>query len=181
MSGANGRHLISVLVENKFGVLARISGLFSARGFNIQSLSVGTTDDASVSRITLVVAGDEQILDQVKKQLNKLVDTIKVVDLTTQPHVERELALIKVRAPYESRSEIMQIVDVFRSKIIDVSRDALTVELTGDDGKILAMLDLLGEFGIVELARSGKVALSRGAKPAAKVPPLPESMERVRN
>ena len=174
-------HIISVLVENRFGVLTRISGLFSARGFNIQSLSVGPTDDESVSRITLVVGGDEQILDQVKKQLNKLIDTIKVVDLTTQPHVERELALIKVRAPYESRSEIMQMVDIFRAKIIDVSRDAVTVELTGDDGKITAMLDLLTEFGVVEIARSGKVALSRGAKPAAKIPPLPESLERVRN
>lgn len=177
----NSSHIISVLVENRFGVLARISGLFSARGYNIQSLSVGPTDDPTVSRITLVVGGDEQILDQIKKQLNKLIDTIKVVDLTTQPHLERELALIKVRAPYESRSEIMQIVDIFRAKIIDVGREAVTIEMTGDDGKIQAMLNLLNEFGIIELARSGKVALSRGAKPAAKVPPLPESLERVRN
>lgn len=181
MNGRTDTHVISCLVENRFGVLARIAGLFSARGFNIHSLSVGETDDPTVSRITLVVGGDEQILDQIKKQLNKLIDTIKVVDLTTQPHVERELALIKVKAPYESRSEIMQIADIFRAKIIDVCRESVTIELTGDDGKIQAMLDLLREFGIIELARSGKVALSRGSKPAAKIPPLPENFERVRN
>lgn len=181
MSATHHSHIISVLVENKFGVLTRISGLFSARGFNIQSLSVGETDDPTVSRITIVVAGDEAILEQVKKQLNKLIDTLKVVDLTSQPHVERELALIKVRAPYENRSEVMQIADIFRSKIIDVSLESVTIELTGDEGKIHAMLDLLGEFGVIEIARSGKVAMSRGSKPAARIPPLPESLERARN
>lgn len=182
MSKATHTHTISVLVENRFGVLVRIAGLFSARGFNIQSLSVGETDDPTVSRITLVVGGDEKILEQVKKQLNKLIDTLKVVDLTAQPHVERELALIKVRAPEGARSEIMQIVDIFRSRIVDVSRDSVVVEVTGDEGKVRAMLGLLGEFGIIELARSGKVAMSRGSKPAAKIPPLPaEALERARN
>jgi acetolactate synthase-1/3 small subunit len=156
-------HTISVLVENHFGVLAKISGLFSARGFNIMSLSVGTTDDPETSRMTIVVDADDKILEQVKKQLNKLIDTKKVIDLTGTPSVERELILVKVRK--EARiSEIMEMVDVFRGKIIDVSVDSVTVELTGSTPKIDAFIELVRPFGILETARTGRVALGRGEK-----------------
>ncbi len=155
------RHTISILVENRFGVLSRVSGLFSGRGFNIDSLSVAETLDPQVSRMTVVVRGDDQVLEQVNKQLNKLVDVIKVMDYTSADHVERELVLIKVGCTSKNRSEILQIVDIFRSKIIDVGLNSVVVEITGDEGKINAILDLLKPFGIKEVVRTGKVAMVR--------------------
>ena len=155
------KHTISVLVENQFGVLARISGLFSGRGFNIDSLSVGETEDPSISRITLVVAGDANILEQIMKQLNRLVDVIKVSDLTKDEFIDRELALIKVDANSSTRSEIIQIVDVFRGNILDVSPSSLTIEVTGTEEKVRGMINLLRDFRIKEVVRSGKIAISR--------------------
>lgn len=155
------KHTISVLVENQFGVLARVAGLFSARGFNIDSLAVGETEDSSVSRITLVVHGDDRIVDQIIKQLNKLVDVIKVVDLSSGEMLDRELVLMKVKADAASRNEIIQIVNTFRAKIVDVNTDFLTIEVTGGESKVDAMVELLGPFGIVEMARTGVIALSR--------------------
>jgi len=156
------RHTISVLVENEFGVLARIAGLFSGRGFNIESLTVAETLDPRVSRLTLVTRGDDQVLEQVNQQLNKLINVIKVMDFTSASHVERELALIKVQADSETRSELMQIVDIFRGRIIDVSPSAYLIEVTGDQDKITALLELLRPLGIHEIARTGSVAMHRG-------------------
>ncbi|HID94874.1 MAG TPA: acetolactate synthase small subunit [Candidatus Latescibacteria bacterium] len=155
------KHTISVLVENRFGVLARISGLFSSRAFNIDSLSVGETEDPTVSRMTIVVGGDERVLEQVTKQLNRLIDVIKVSDLTGENFVERELLLIKVAATPSIRSEIMQIVDIFRAKIVDISPTTLTIEATGGEQKIDAIIGMLRPFGIKEIARTGKVAMPR--------------------
>jgi acetolactate synthase I/III small subunit len=157
-------HTISVLVENHFGVLAKIAGLFSARGFNITSLSVGETEDPVLSRMTIVVDADDKILDQVKKQLNKLIDVHKVVDLTEQRSVERELVFLKVKKTGAS-SEIIETVDIFRGKIIDVAADSLMVELTGGSEKIEAFISLIKPYGIIEIARTGRVALSRGKGP----------------
>lgn len=155
-------HVLTTLVENRPGVLTRISGLFSARGFNIDSLAVGETEDPTVSRMTIVVRGDDRILEQVTKQLNKLVDVIKVQDYGAEDFVQRELILIKVNTESKSRSELMQIADIFRARIVDVSTKNLTLELTGDQGKIAAMLDLLKPFGVREIARTGRIAMSRG-------------------
>jgi len=159
-----GRHTISVLVENRFGVLARISGLFSARGYNIDSLSVGTTDDPEISRMTIVVRGDQRILEQVVKQLNKLIDIIKVTDYEQTPHLERDLVLVKVTADKSSRSELIQICDIFRAKIVDVAVDSIIIEMTGDEEKIEALLRMLRPFGVKETCRTGIVAMARGAK-----------------
>jgi acetolactate synthase-1/3 small subunit len=156
------RHIISILVENEFGVLARISGMFSARGFNIENLSVNETLEPTVSRITLQTSGDDRVLEQIIKQLNKLVPVIKVVDLRDAPHVERELALVKVRADAATRNEVMTIADIFRAKIVDVASDTLIIEITGDDDKINALVTLLSPIGIKEIARTGKTALFRG-------------------
>ena len=156
------RHTISVLVENEAGVLARISGMFSARGYNIESLSVGETEDPEISRMTTIVRGDDRVIEQVVKQLNKQICVIKINDLTSEEHVERELVLIKVNAASAQRSEIIEIVTLFRAKIVDVASKSLTVEATGDEGKIGALIDLLKRFGIREMARTGKVALTRG-------------------
>jgi acetolactate synthase-1/3 small subunit len=156
------RHTISVLVENEFGVLARVAGMFSGRAFNIESLTVAETLDPTVSRITLMTRGDDQVLEQVIKQLNKLIPVIKVQDFTGAPHVERELALVKVTADEQTRSELMTIIDIFRAKVIDVSREAYLIEVTGDEDKITAMLELLKPLGIKEIARTGKVAMHRG-------------------
>lgn len=158
------KHTISVLVENRSGVLARISGLFSARGFNIDSLAVGETEDPTVSRMTIVVKGNEGILEQVEKQLNKVIDVIKVMDYVETPHLERDLALIKVKADKHNRSELLQVADIFRAKIVDVAPDSLIVEATGDEEKILALLDMLEPFGIKEMCRTGIVAMARGGK-----------------
>jgi len=158
------RHTISVLVENKFGVLARISGLFSGRGFNIDSLSVGETDDPSISRITIVVHGDDVILEQIMKQLHRLIDVIKVSELTPGKYIDRELALIKVDADSKTRPEVIQIVDVFRGSILDVSLTSLTIEVTGTEEKVQGMIDVLRDFRIREVVRSGKIAISRENK-----------------
>ncbi|WP_342304711.1 acetolactate synthase small subunit [Methanolobus sp. ZRKC5] len=158
------RHTLAVLVENKYGVLSRVAGMFSRRGYNIDSLTVGVTDDPTMSRMTIVVMGDDDVLEQVTKQLNKLIDVIRVTDLKSEDSVERELALIKVNSDVTNRSEIMQIADVFRARIIDVGSKSMTVEVTGDEGKITAIEQLLKPFGIKEMVRTGKVALSRGQK-----------------
>ena len=158
------KHTLSVLVENKPGVLARVSGLFSRRGFNIDSLAVGVTENPEISRMTIVVEGDDRVLEQVTKQLNKLIDVIKVSDLMAEESVERELVMIKVVAEPKMRSEIMQIADIFRARIVDVSPKTLIIEVTGDEAKVNAMESLLKQFGIKELVRTGKVALNRGMK-----------------
>ena len=158
------KHTISVLVENEFGVLTRVAGLFSGRGFNIESLSVAPTVDPSISRMTIVTRGDEQILEQITKQLNKLIDTIKVIDFTGQDYVEREMALIKVTAEEETRAEVLRIVDIFRAKVIDVTTRSYTVEITGAPAKVDAIVELLRPMGVKELVRSGPVVLGRGAK-----------------
>ena len=158
------QHTISVVVENEFGVLARVSGLFSGRGFNIDSLSVAPTNDESLSRITITTRGDDAILEQITKQLNKLVDVIKVLDFSDDSAIERELALIKVAAEDDSRAEVLRIVDIFRAKIIDVTPKSYTIEATGNPVKINAILDLLRPLGLKELVRTGAVAIGRGAK-----------------
>jgi acetolactate synthase-1/3 small subunit len=155
------KHTISVLVENHFGVLARISGLFSARGFNIESLAVGETENEHISRMTIVVSGNETILEQVMKQLNKLIDVIKVLEISKNS-IKRDLILVKVSATKDTRNEIMQIVDIFRAKIVDVCKDSLVVELTGSEDKVTAFVDLVTPFGIKELVRTGVIALLRG-------------------
>jgi acetolactate synthase-1/3 small subunit len=155
------RHTISVLVENKFGVLARVSGMFSGRGFNIDTLNVAPTHDASLSRITAVLMGDDSALDQVIKQLTKLVNVVEVVDFSEGQAVERELLLAKIKADSKTRSEIMQISDIFRAKIVNVAHDSLIAEITGDEGKLSAFLKLVEPFGILELARTGQLALKR--------------------
>jgi len=154
-------YVFSVLVENSPGVLARISQLFSARGFNIASLSVGETEDQTVSRMTIVVEGDERTMDQVKKQLNKLIDVIKVIDLTNVPQVERELLLAKVKADRKARSEIIGIVNIFRAKIIHVSANDIIIEAVGDMNKIEALVNMLKSYGIKELTRTGRVSMAR--------------------
>ncbi len=160
------KHVLSMLVDNEPGVLSRVAGLFSGRGFNIDSLAVAETNDPQVSRITVVVPGDEVILEQITKQINKLINVHKVVDLTSMPHVQRELALIKVRAQDEHRAEILRMVDIFRGKVVDVSPHDYTIEVTGDQDKIEAILGLLERMGITEIARSGVVALPRSKKGA---------------
>ena len=155
------RHTISVLVENKFGVLARISGMFSGRGFNIDSLNVAPTHDASLSRITAVLKGDDASLDLCLKQLQKLVNVVEVVDFKDGQAVARELVLVKVSADAKTRPEIFQINEIFRAKIVHLSATALIIEATGDDEKISALLGLLEPFGILELARTGRLALKR--------------------
>jgi acetolactate synthase-1/3 small subunit len=165
---ANGgeprKHTISILVENKFGVLSRVAGLFSARGYNIESLSVGETLDPSVSRMTIVVTGDEFVIEQVMKQLHKLIDVIKVNDLTDENHVERELVLIRVNAEPQHRAEILRTADIFRAKVVDVTANTFTLEVTGDEQKLDAIIELLRPVGIQELVRTGKVAIARGPK-----------------
>jgi acetolactate synthase-1/3 small subunit len=155
------RHTISVLVENKFGVLARIAGLFSGRGFNIDSLNVAPTHEPSLSRITVVLRGDDAVLDQINKQLRKLINVIEVVDFKVGQAVERELLLIKLTADSQTRSEILQICDIFRAKIINVAPDSVIIELTGDEGKLAAFLGMVEGFGICELTRTGKLAMRR--------------------
>jgi acetolactate synthase-1/3 small subunit len=157
-------HTIAAIVENKPGVLVRIAALFSRRSFNIDSLTVGATDNPDYSRMTITVDGDEVVLEQVTKQLNKLVNVIRVSELLPSESVERELAIIKVAAKKEDRNEIMQIVAIFRAKIIDVSPRSIIVEVTGSQDKVEAMVRLLRQFGIKEMARTGKVSMTRGAK-----------------
>ena len=158
------KHTVAVLVENRSGVLTRVAGLFSRRGFNIESLAVGVTENADTSRMTIVVSGDDNVLEQVMKQLNKLIDVIRVSDIPQEDSVNRELALIKVGVDSNTRAEVMQIVDIFRAKIVDVGAKSLIVEVTGDESKISAIEQLLRQFGVKEMVRTGKVAMNRGAK-----------------
>jgi len=163
------RHIISVLVENEFGVLARVSGLFSGRGFNIESLCVAETTDPSVSRITLVTSGDDQVLEQITKQLNKLINVIKVSDFSATSHVERELVLVKVIADERTRGEVMSVINIFRGKVVDVASRSYVVEVTGDGEKVSAFIDLLKPYGIKEVVRTGIVAMYRGASVLGEV------------
>jgi acetolactate synthase-1/3 small subunit len=158
------RHIISVLLENEAGALSRVAGLFSARGYNIESLTVAPTDDPSLSRMTLVTAGSEEIIEQIKKQLNKLVDTVKLLDLSEGPHIEREMMLIKVRAERPDREELKRLADIFRAKIIDVTDTSYVVELTGASKKLDAFIDAVPEGLIVEVVRSGPTGIARGEK-----------------
>ena len=157
------KHTLAVLVENHPGVLSKVAGLFSRRGFNIDSLAVGITEDPGISRMTIVVDGDEYIIEQVSKQLNKLIYIIKVIDIS-QESVIRELALIKVNAPSTIRNEIIEIVNIFRAKVLDINKNAMTIEITGDSNKITALQDMLKPFGIQEMVRTGAIAIDRGSK-----------------
>jgi acetolactate synthase I/III small subunit len=155
------RHTISVLVENKFGVLTRVAGLFSGRGYNIDSLNVAPTADQTASRMTIVTRGDDATLEQIVKQLKKLTDIIKVVDFRDGEYVDRELVLVKVSVDSASRAEVMQITDIFRAKIVDVQPETLTIEVTGDEGKLEKFVELMKSFGVLDLSRTGKVAMPR--------------------
>jgi acetolactate synthase-1/3 small subunit len=155
------RHTISVLVENKFGVLTRVAGLFSGRGYNIDSLNVAPTQDATASRMTIVTHGDDSTIEQIIKQLNKLPDVLKVLDFHGSEAVDRELVLVKVAVDSKSRAEVMQITDIFRAKIVDVQPRSLTIEITGNESKVEKFLELMNTFGVQELTRTGKIALPR--------------------
>lgn len=155
------KHTLSVLVEDEAGVLSRIAGLFARRGFNIESLAVGPAEQSGVSRITMVVPGDEQIIEQLTKQLYKLINVIKVQDITAIPCVERELMLIKVNATSNNRGEVLELAQIFRARIVDMSEETLTIEVAGDPGKMVAIVNMLEKFGIKEIARTGKIALIR--------------------
>jgi len=155
-------YTLSVLVENHPGVLAQISGLLSGREFNIRSIAAGETEDSTITRIIMVVAGDDRIIDQVKKQLDRLVDVIRITDLTGIPSVDRELALVKVSSTGSRRAEVFQIVDVFRAKIVDIAHKSLTIEVTGVSEKVEALIGMLGPFGIKEIVRTGKISIARG-------------------
>ena len=158
------RHIIAVLLENEAGALSRVAGLFSARGYNIESLTVAPTDDPSLSRMTLVTTGNEEIVEQIKKQLNKLIDTVKLLDLSEGPHIERELMMVKVRAEGADREELKRLTDIFRAKIIDVTDTSFVIELTGASKKLDAFVDAVPEGLMVEVVRSGPSGISRGAK-----------------
>jgi acetolactate synthase-1/3 small subunit len=155
------RHTISVLVENKFGVLTRVAGLFSGRGYNIDTLNVGPTQDPKTSRMTIVTHGDEATLEQIVKQLNKLPDVIKVQDFREGEYVDRELVLVKVAVDSKSRAEVMQITDIFRAKIVDVQPKTLTIEITGTEDKVQKFVELMNSFGVTDITRTGKIALPR--------------------
>ena len=158
------RHIISMLLENESGALSRVAGLFSARGYNIESLTVAPTEDATLSRLTLVTSGSEDVIEQITKQLNKLVDVVKLVDLTEGPHIERELLIIKVNANGAVRDEIKRLVDIFRGRIIDVTETTYTIELTGTSDKLDAFVQAVRGAGIVEVVRSGVSGIARGEK-----------------
>ncbi len=158
------KHTLSVLVENHAGVLSRVAGLFSRRGFNIDSLAVGVTENPEVSRITIVVDGDDYTVEQVSKQLNKLIDVIKIKQLEKDDSVSRELALIKVKTSASTRAEIMQIVEIFRANIVDISKETLTIEISGGNAKVNALEEMLNQFGIKEIVRTGTIAIQRGNK-----------------
>ncbi len=160
----NLRHTIGILVQNRPGVLARVVGLFSGRGFNIENITAAETNEPGLTRITLVTTGDQHILSQIVKQLNKLIDVLKVFDFSEMEFVDREMALIKVRAEERTRAEVLRIADIFRAKVVDVSPHFYTLEVTGNDSKIGAIMELLEQVGIVEVARTGKAALARSKK-----------------
>lgn len=161
-SAPSHEHIVSILVENQAGVLARISGMFAARGYNIASLTVGTTRDPTVSRMTVVCRGDDKVIEQIIKQLRKIIEVIRVNDLWHLDHVERELILLKTRSTPQNRSEIMQIVDIFRGRIIDVHHESTVIEISGTKDKNDALLELLEPFGILEICRTGRIGLVRG-------------------
>ncbi|MCX6179131.1 MAG: acetolactate synthase small subunit [Chlorobiales bacterium] len=156
------KHIISVLVENKFGTLNRVANMFSARGFNLASISIGETEDPEFSRMTIVTNGDDHIISQVVKQLNRLVDTIKVTDLTRQPHVERELLLMTMKLSKTQQHEIFELINVFKGKVVDIKQKSITIEVIGSPDKINTTIDIFKPYGIKELARSGAVAIHRG-------------------
>ncbi len=156
------QHIISALVENKFGVLAHIAGLISSRGFNIDSLAVGKTQDPTISRMTIVVTGDDRVIEQVNKQLNKLIDVIKVQDITNERHVERELVMAKINCTQKNRAEIIQIINIFSAHVLDFKKKNLIVEIAGSQDKINAFLDMMKVFGVREISRTGRIALSMG-------------------
>jgi acetolactate synthase-1/3 small subunit len=162
-------HIISLLVENKFGVLSRVAGLFSGRGFNVESLSVGPAIDPTVSMMTIVTSGDDRVLEQIMKHLNKLIDVIKVVDLTESEYVERETALIKVHTRPEDRAEALRVADIFRAKVVDSTSNTYTIEITGDTKKIEAIINLLRPLGIKEVVRTGRIAIAREEVKVAQV------------
>ncbi|MBD2743917.1 acetolactate synthase small subunit [Coleofasciculus sp. FACHB-1120] len=155
------KHTLSVLVEDEAGVLTRIAGLFARRGFNIESLAVGPAEQLGISRITMVVPGDDRVIEQLTKQLYKLVNVLKVQDITDTPCVERELMLLKVNATTSNRSEVIELAQVFRARVVDIAEDALTLEVVGDPGKLVAIVQVLNKFGLREIARTGKIALTR--------------------
>lgn len=174
------RHILTLLVENRIGVLARIAGLIAAKGYNIDSVSVGETMDNSMSRVTLVVHGDDWVMEQVVKQLNRLVDVVKVVDLTEEDCIEREMILVRVNAESPNRAEILRIADIFRAKVVDVTHRTYTLEVTGDEHKTQALLDLLRPFGIKELVRTGQIAITRASKAVPrKIEWVPGSEQQV--
>lgn len=158
------RHIISILIENESGALSRVSGLFSARGYNIESLTVAPTEDPSLSRMTLVTSGNNEIIEQITKQLNKLIDVVKLIDLADTPHIERELMLVKIKTSPENREEVKRMVDIFRGKIIDVTPNSYVVEMTGQSNKLDAFIQGFEEGWITEVVRSGPTGISRGEK-----------------
>ena len=158
------RHIISILIENESGALSRVAGLFSARGYNIESLTVAPTEDASMSRMTLVTRGSEDVIEQITKQLNKLIDVIKLIDLADSAHIERELMMIKIKTGIESRDEIRRVTDIFRGRIIDVTPTSYVVEMTGTSEKLDAFLATIDSGSIIEVVRSGPTGISRGEK-----------------
>ena len=158
------RHTISILIENESGALSRVAGLYSARGYNIESLTVAPTDDPSLSRMTVVTTGPEHVIEQITKQTNKLVEVVKVVDLTEHPHVTREMMLVKLRAVGSAREEVVRLTDIFRGKIVDVSDNTYVVEITGESGKLDAFINAVGKEQILELARSGATGVARGER-----------------
>ncbi|AEF99389.1 acetolactate synthase small subunit [Methylomonas methanica] len=158
------RHIISILIENESGALSRVAGLFSARGYNIESLTVAPTEDASLSRMTLVTRGNDEIIEQITKQLNKLIDVVKLIDLADAPHIERELMLVKIKTPQEARDEVKRMVDIFRGKIIDATSTSYVVEMTGQSSKLDAFVHSFDQECIIEVVRSGPTGISRGEK-----------------
>jgi acetolactate synthase-1/3 small subunit len=160
------RHVLSALVQNQPGVLAHVSGMLASRGFNIDSLAVGETEDVQLSRITFVVMGDDRVLEQVRKQLEKIVTVVKVLDISREDYVERDLMLIKIDAAADVRSEILGLVEVFRGRVVDISTDQMMIEVSGQEKKIVAFIDAVRPYGIRELARTGRIALVRGSSPA---------------
>ncbi|MBF0586786.1 acetolactate synthase small subunit [Prosthecochloris sp. N3] len=156
------KHIISVLVENKFGTLNRVAAMFSARGFNLESISIGETEDTEISRMTIVTRGDDRIINQILKQLNRLIDTIKVIDLTNQPHISRELLLMTLKLSKSTQHEIFELINVFKGKVVDIKQKSITIEVVGSPDKINTTIDMFRSFGIKEIARSGTVALNRG-------------------
>ncbi len=156
------KHIISVLVENKFGTLNRVAAMFSARGFNLESISIGETEDNEISRMTIVTRGDDSIVSQILKQLNRLIDTLKVVDVTNKPHISREVLLMTLNRAKQSQQEIFNLIDVFKAKVVDIKQKSITIEVVGSPDKINTTIEIFRPLGIKEIARSGTVAMTRG-------------------